>query len=175
MSNSLRDQLLKAGLVTEDQIKQADKKPAKRKTQAKKKRSAKSQRPKPAATQNKQAPLSAEEKAKIKAQKEHIRQFLRENKLNDPNGERSYYFQISGKTSHIFVNEKQHLSLINGELAILLRNERHYILSLENAEEMRKLAPESLIFIAEAEKNAENKPSEDDPYADYQVPDDLQW
>lgn len=172
MSNSLRDQLLKAGLVTEEQAKQADKpkkqnRPGKGKKRPASKRQARPTQP--------AAPkvLSAEEKEAIKAHKQKIREFLREAKLNKPDAEVAYYFQANKRTAHMYVTPEQQKQLAAGALAILLRNERHYLLSLENAEKMRELDKDSVIFIASEEKPMENQ--QDDPYAAYQVPDDLQW
>ncbi|MCB1743960.1 MAG: DUF2058 family protein, partial [Gammaproteobacteria bacterium] len=56
--------------------------------------------------------------------------------------------------------------------------ETHFIVSREHADEILKLFADSFVFNASEESVAGSgtaQATEDDPYADYKVPDDLTW
>jgi hypothetical protein len=60
--------------------------------------------------------------------------------------------------------------LVTGQLAIALSANRYSLVELEAAAKIRELSPETFVFVASLEQGAE-----DDPYAEFQVPDDLMW
>ncbi len=156
MNQSLREQLLKAGF-----------KPS----QTRHKTGAKPRCQQPAPASAKPYPSTGQRQAR-REEKARIRQFLREHRLNQPEADIAYYFQSAHGTRHLYVTHEQLQRLIAGQLAILLRNERHHLLSLEHAEKMRRWEPGSDIFI---DTRKETTPDADDPYAAFKVPDDLRW
>ncbi|MDH5301533.1 MAG: DUF2058 domain-containing protein [Gammaproteobacteria bacterium] len=211
MSISIKDQLLRAGLVTEERIKKAEEKPQ-RKPQPKKK-PAQPHKRRPVAAKPKAAPapvepvLSAEERAAAKALKQKLREFLREHRLNKnqvddevkqalgktdapaeaDNGESppppaaptgpvadiKYYFQLQGRAHHLYLTAEQRQGVIAGELSILVRNERYYLLTAADLATAREMAPESVVFTA-TDSDSETTDA-DDPYAAFRIPDDLHW
>jgi hypothetical protein len=174
MGNSLQEQLLKAGLVNKSKVQQAKKQTRKKK---------RSQGKRPDAVAQAVAQAQAEKEARdrelnrqrdikqaAKARKVLLKQFVEQNMLNDRSAEEPYNFVHGSSVKRLYVNPKQRARLGAGELAIAWVVDRYYLLEVETARKMLDMAPGTFVFIPE-----EEKPAEDDPYADYQVPDDLMW
>ncbi|MDH5228699.1 MAG: DUF2058 domain-containing protein [Gammaproteobacteria bacterium] len=177
MKNALQEQLIRAGLANEVQTKKKPKvKPAKNKKP----------KSKPKAMQTKKQPeaepkenfnlqgisgvtfrLSDEEKAKRKAHKEKIKAFINEHKLNDAKAELPYNFVVDGKIKRLYVTTAQKEKIIKGEFAIILRNDRHWLLTLEQAKNLCELDPKAILFV--------NDDSGDQSDEDHPIPDDLVW
>ena len=176
MGNSLRDQLLKAGLVDKSKVQQA-KKQSRKKKRAK---GAAAQRDTVAdAVRQAQAEKAARDreldrqkaiKQEAKARKGLLRDYIEKNKLNDPAAQEPFNFVQDNNVKRFYVNEKQRIQLSAGKLAIAQVADRYYLFTLEVSDKLRELEPGIFIHVAEQEK-----PAEDDPYAEYQVPDDLMW
>lgn len=130
---SLRDQLLKAGLVSEEQVKktEAEAKKSKHKTHKSKTLAAEDAARK--AEQKRQR--DAEQKAKrehdrqlnekrdaVKRRKENaarIKQLLSNNRVNDPKAEQPYNFQAGKSVRKVRVTEQQKTQLALGKLGIV--------------------------------------------------------
>lgn len=209
MNNALRDQLLKAGLITEDQVKAANDKPRHApvtgkpiRQESKNKRIHSKQRlegeiqtkrrkqtvtdagatrvrsahvptagikvkktSNPAQTPSPYAHLD-------KAQREAVRRFLREHRVNSGEGEIPYHFQEGTSVRKIWVTPQQREALMLGHLVIVPRNERYYVIDAAQAESLRSLDPLAEVILAEASSER----IDDDPaYKDFPIPDDLVW
>ncbi len=174
MGNSLRDQLLKAGLVNKSKVQQA-KKQSRKKKRAKggepdRIQQAVNQAQQEKAARDRELNRQKEIKQAAKARQGLLKDFVAKNKLNDPKAEDPFNFVHDGAVKRLHVNEKQRERLAAGQLAIVCVAERYYLMESGVADKMADMSPGLFVFKAEAEK-----PEEDDPYADYQVPDDLMW
>lgn len=182
--SSLQDQLLKAGLTTKQKARQANSDKRKR---AKQKRSGKAvdatlqeqvqQDLQKAASEKKAAELA---KVKIqqaeKEQKEldlRIAQILNHHSLKDFEGENAYNYTFENKIKKLFVNDKTQQALINGRLAICGHQEGVYVVTSETAQKLATLKASVVVLLNDAV--ASDEVEEDDPYAEYQIPDDLMW
>lgn len=77
-----------------------------------------------------------------------------------------------GKTvKHVDVTEEQHEQLTDGDLAITFLDDRYALVPADVAARILERAPEAIVYLAEPRE----VPAEDDPYAGYEVPDDLMW
>jgi len=174
MGNSLQEQLLKAGLVNKSKAQQAKKQSRKKK---------RSQGKRPDAVAQAVAKVQAEKEARdrelnrqrdikqaAKARKMLLRQFVEQNMLNDRAAEEPFNFVHGSSVKRLYVNPKQRVKLGAGELSIAYVGERYYLMAAETAKKVQEMAPDTFVYTPE-----EEKPAEDDPYADYQVPDDLMW
>jgi len=167
MKGSLQEQLLKSGLIDEDRLnnaKKQTKKPAK-----KKRKPLAKQKPR-ATTPTK--PAVVEDPKKQKELRAEVKKLLRSYKLNDKNGEIAYNYTINNQIKRFYLNEKQQKELIDGKLAIANWNEISYLIPMSSVKELHTLYPKIDIYINEVEKNAVDK---DDPYAAYEIPDDIKW
>jgi len=180
MGNSLFDQLKKSGLVDEKKAKQATKDKRKQDKQKRGKKAQPLDESKLRAQQaqaektahdrelNQQRLLEAEKKA-IAAQ---IKQLIQMNHIEASDGEIGFNFTDDNKVQRIFVSEKLQSQLASGRLAIVRLDSGYALVPAAVADKIkqRDLACVILSNVQQPEES-----DVDDPYADYQVPDDLMW
>jgi len=180
MRGSLQEQLLKSGLASEDQLKKPKpkKKPAgknhrSRPNNTKKTTQSDSSKSKPSTQLASNKP--EEPKTLGKALRTEIKQLLKSNKLNDKTGELPYNYVINNQVKRFYVNADQQKGLQEGKLVIVNWNTISYLITTETEVELRKLHP--TIEVASVASESEAKPQKDDndPYADYEIPDDITW
>lgn len=179
MANSFGDQFLKAGLVSKTQLNKANKTKNKKQKQKNKQKIEVVDEAAVAAKQaavdqadrdrelNRQKKIDAERKA-VQAQ---VRQLVELNRLPRDEGEAGYNFQDGTAIKKIFVTEEVHDKLGRGLLAIARFDDGYEVIPSVVAEKIM-LRDESCI-VSNATTQLED--GEDDPYADYKVPDDLTW
>lgn len=175
MAISLKDQLLKAGLADNKRARQADhakRQEAKGKNDAEnatlavqKARELQAEKDREA---NRQLVLQQEQKA-IAAQ---IRQLIEAHRIDRKSGELSYQFSDDRKVKKLLVSEPQQYQLIHGQIAIVRLNEQYELVPTAIAE---KIQQRDASFIALLNTRQVSAVDVDDPYADYQIPDDLMW
>jgi hypothetical protein len=178
---SLQDQLLKAGLVDKKKAQKAQKV---KHEQAKLKRKNKIETVDEArlAAQKAQAEkverdrqlnLQRKQEAEQRAITAQIRQLIEMNRQEKGTGDITYNFTDGSKVTHIYVDERQQRQLGNGHLAIV-RLDGHYEIVPSTVSEKIALRDESYLVYCNKGKT-ETVVDEDDPYAEFQVPDDLMW
>ena len=182
MGNSLQDQLLKAGLVDEEQVTKANK--SKQKHQRQQPKAKKKARKKPTLTpeQIKTRDEKAardrelnERRNEARKQREiaaQIKQMVDANRHppSDPENDVPFYFENKGKVKTMHVAPATRDMIASGKLVIVNANGKFELVPPDIAEKIRQRNPALVIDLPK-----EEKPAEDDPYADYQVPDDLMW
>lgn len=179
MANSFGDQLLKAGLVNKDQLNKAKKsKHKQKKTESRKhgevaSEAAESARQVAAEKAARDRELNRQQKDAVerKAVQAQVRQLVELNRLPRDGGEMGYNFQDGTSVKKIFVTQDVQDKLGRGLLAIVRFDAGYEVIPSVVAEKIR-LRDESCI-VSNAATQLEN--GEDDPYADYKVPDDLMW
>jgi len=178
MNEALRDQLRKTGLVNNEQNVVAENKaPHKKKVKCRATRATNSQNkpiggvPSKRKRTAKVAQTSSPHSHLNKRQREAVRRFLREHRRNTGKGEIPFYFQESLVVRKIWVTTEQRQQLMGGELVIVSRNERYYVLDVALSKELLMLDSKATIIQIE-----ESQSGEDDPaYKEYPIPDDLVW
>lgn len=179
MSNPFQEQLLKAGLVSKQQVQQVNKEKQKKKKQQKSK--------KPVADE---AALRAQKTAQEKAQRDRelnekkqqqararaisaeINQLILEHMVQrDDSCDLVYNFEHERKVKRIYINQQMKQQLIDGTLALARIDGRYELVPLSVAEKIKQRNEKRVIIFEPEDK----QPDEDDPYADFQVPDDLIW
>ncbi|HEY0720145.1 MAG TPA: DUF2058 domain-containing protein [Gammaproteobacteria bacterium] len=171
MAGSLKDQLLKAGLVSEKQLKQAshEKRKAKGNEPAKPlidkaQESAKAQR-------DRELNRKRQEEAELKARHAQIKQIVEAHRLTDAEGDIPFNFTDGTRIKRLYLKREIQEQVINGRLLIVRQGGRYHLVRPEIAEMIRERNAASVITLAASAE----APAADDPYADYQVPDDLIW
>jgi uncharacterized protein YaiL (DUF2058 family) len=179
MANSFGDQFLKAGLVSKTQLSKAQKS---KKKQEKLKNKQKIEVVDEAALAARRA---AEEKVvrdrelnrRQKEEAEHraiqaqVRQLIELNRVPRDEGELGYNFQDGKAIRKIFVTETMHDRLARGLLAIARLDDGYEVIPSVVAEKI--MLRDASCIVSNATTQLEG--GEDDPYADYKVPDDLMW
>ncbi|MDE1464534.1 DUF2058 domain-containing protein [Spartinivicinus poritis] len=180
MSKSLQDQLLKAGLVDKKKANQIKKdQHKKKKTKQKSKETAVDETKLSAqqaiqekAERDRLLNLELKAEAEKKAITAQIKQLIELNKINKGDGEVGYNFTDEKKIKKIYVTETLQIDLSKGRLAIVRLNEGYELVPKAIAEKIMLRDESCIAFLAE---NTQQEMDEDDPYADYQIPDDLMW
>lgn len=176
---SLQDQLLKAGLADEKKAKSIrSEKRKQRKQQPKgavqvneaeiRARQAREEKAERDRQLNLERQLAAERKA-IQAQ---IRQLVESNRLDRSRGETSYQFVHGKKIKKIFVDDKMVDQLSRGRLAIVCVNDNYQIVAEGVARKIMERDGNAVVVLHDRKKD---DAGEDDPYAGYEIPDDLMW
>ena len=187
--SSLQEQLLKAGLVDKNKLKMAEKEKQKRTNQSRKtagKSAARKVDPKKAAAEKRHAERVARDRALDEKRKQaldqkaiaaQVKQLIETNKVDRSKGEIPYSFVYRKKIKKIFIGETEKNLLTGGRLAIVttvVNNEgrRFELVPMEVA---RKIAERDAETVIELNDEDTTSSTEDDPYADYKIPDDLTW
>lgn len=179
MSNPFQEQLLKAGLVSKQQVQQVNKEKHKKKKQQKSKKPLADEaalRAQKAAQQKAQRDRELNEKkqqqARARAISAEINQLILDHMIKrDDSCELVYHFEHDRKVKRIYINQQMKQQLIDGTLALARIDGRYELVPLSIAEKIKQRNEKRVIFIEPEDK----QPDEDDPYADFQVPDDLIW
>ncbi|KZN41405.1 DUF2058 domain-containing protein [Pseudoalteromonas luteoviolacea] len=178
---SLQDQLLKAGLTTEHKMKVA--KTEKRKQQKKKKKKGATSDQTDLQKHIEQTKLAQLQKAealnkvkqddlKEREQVARVKQILEHHNQDEIKGDRTFNFTYESKIKELDVNEKTQQALSKGRLAICVLEGQFYVLEDEPARKIAEVDEKYIVFHVE---DNNNQVDEDDPYAGYEVPDDLTW
>ena len=100
-------------------------------------------------------------------------QILKHHQVTNVNGEAEYNYTFNSKIKKLFVDNVTHKALVNGRLALCGVDETTYIVTSETAEKVSSL--DSSVILVQNTKVVEDVVAEDDPYAEFQIPDDMMW
>lgn len=182
MSDSLREQLLKAGLVSRQQVSQAERQQHRQRQQQQQKpggkRPAAGEPPGPAAAaqaakaaRDRELNRERELKARARAVAAEIKQLIDQHALPRPDGDTYFNFVAGRKIRRVAVNAELLERLGRGDIMIVRHEGRSALVPADIAARIRERDERAVIpFPAQPEAAAE-----DDPYKDYVVPDDLRW
>ncbi|AJI83779.1 nucleoprotein/polynucleotide-associated enzyme [Yersinia enterocolitica] len=175
---TLQEQMLKAGLVSSKKMAKVQRTAKKSRVQAREAREAveenkkaQLERDKQLSEQQKQAALSKEYKAQVK-------QLIEMNRINLSKGDIGFNFTDNNLIKKIVVDKMTQAQLISGRLAIAR------VVTDNNGESEYAIIPASVADkIAQRDANSivlnsalsQEEQDEEDPYADFKVPDDLMW
>ncbi len=183
-SLSLRDQLLQAGLVNEQQVKEAERQ-AQRKQYQGQKQQPREQRSGPTAAEiaaKKHAEAKAardqelnrkqQEKAQRKALYAQIRQLVSENRIARPDVEETYNFIDGGKVRRIRADTALRERIARGDVMLVRCEGRYELVPPAIAEKIRERDARAVVAHNQTSSAAEVV---DEAYKDFVVPDDLVW
>ncbi|WP_199637929.1 DUF2058 domain-containing protein [Serratia sp. PAMC26656] len=175
---TLQEQMLKAGLVTSKKMAKVQKTAKKSRVQAREAREAveenkkaQLERDKQLSEQQKQAALSKEYKAQVK-------QLIEMNRIDLAKGDIGFNFTDNNVIKKVVVDKFTQAQLISGRLAIARlvidnREESEYVIIPASVAD--KIAQRDANSIVLNSALSQEEQDEEDPYADFKVPDDLMW
>ena len=187
--SSLQEQLLKSGLVDESRLKKANQEKQKKASQSRR-AAGKSARGKPdpkkiaadkrRAEQAKRDQALAEKRKQAQAQKEaaaQVKQLIEKNRIDRSKGEIPFSFIYRKKIKKIYIGEAEKQQLSEGKLAIvtMVINNVGRQFELVPLPVAAKIAERDAEAVIELNQEDSSETGEDDPYADYKIPDDLTW
>jgi uncharacterized protein len=186
VANSLQEQLLKAGLVSQQKAKQT-------KTEKRKDAKSRGQTPDPAAEERRrraeqvQAEKAQRDRALNRERQEaaqraalanELRQLIHAHRVTRDRGELAFNFADGKALKRIYVTPEQQRGLADGRLAVVRQDHFYELLPSEIADKVFARDPDLVVVDnrRQAKPAAASPKSEtEDPYAGYQVPDDLVW
>lgn len=182
----LKDQLLKSGLVNEKQLKKAqqEKRREDRQHQGQGKQGAEAEeqrRQREAAAAEKaerdrQLNLQRQQEAERKAVAAQVKQLVEAHRQPPGFGDTPFNFVDGGKVKRLAMSDAVRGQLTRGQLAIVKVENRYELVPGEIAEKIRQRDPEAVILHnAPPPRQPGAEGQGEDPYAGYQVPDDLMW
>ena len=182
MSNPFQEQLLKAGLVSKQQVQKArQEKNKKWKQQRSNKeivddeaRLKAKQAAEEKAARDRELNKRKEDQARQKAISIEINQLISANRLpRDAGCEIIYNFEHNKKVKRIYVNAEMKQRIIQGKLGIARIEGRYELVPQAIAEKIKQRNPKRVVIYDETEPGP--TVTENDPYAAYKIPDDLDW
>ncbi|MXP57784.1 DUF2058 domain-containing protein [Pantoea sp. Taur] len=175
---TLQEQMLKAGLVSTKKMAKVQRTAKKSRVQAREAREAveenkkaQIERDKQLSEQQKQATLSKEYKAQVK-------QLIEMNAITVAKGTIDFNFTDNNLIKKIAVDKTTQTQLINGRLAIARLaadssgESKYAIIPASVADKIAQRDADSIVLNSALSHEEQD---EDDPYADFKVPDDLMW
>jgi uncharacterized protein YaiL (DUF2058 family) len=179
MANSFGDQFLKAGLVNKTQLSKAQKSKKKQEKLRNKQKIevvdeaalAARQAAEEKAARDRELNRRQKEQAERRAIQAQVRQLVELNRVPRDDGELGYNFQDGKVVRKIFVTGAMHDKLARGLLAIARLDDDYAVIPSAVAEKI--MLRDVSCIVSNATTQLES--GEDDPYADYKVPDDLMW
>lgn len=181
MSDNLRDQLLKAGVVSKKKATQVER-------QEHRKQHLQKKGQKPAGTDAQQRAAAAraqaakverdrelnrqrQAEAEAKARTAAITQLIEQHQLPLPEGDDYFNFTAEGKVRRIAVNAALRSRLGRGEVVIVRHAGRTALVPADVAARIRDLDPGAPVAYGPVGDSTD----ENDAYKDFVVPDDLRW
>ncbi len=177
MSKSLAEQLLKAGLGDAKKLKNIKKEQHKARVKAGKNgtvvneatllaEQSRQQQVERDRLLNQQKKAEAEQKA-LAAQ---VKQLIEMNVISDK-GDIGFNFTDQNKVKKIYVSDKIQQQLVKGQIAIARNGDAYLLVPVQVAERIQQRVPEAVVLLNQKDEALD----EDDPYADFKIPDDLMW
>lgn len=175
---TLQEQMLKAGLVTSKKMAKVQRTAKKSRVQAREAREAveenkkaQLERDKQLSEQQRQATLAKEFKAQVK-------QLIEMNRITVAKGDIGFNFTDNNVIKKIDVDKLTQSQLISGRLAIarlVTDNNGEGEYAIIPASVADKIAQRDASYIVLNSALSQEEQDEDDPYADFKIPDDLMW
>lgn len=176
---SLQEQLLKAGLVNQKKVKRVNQdksqqKKIERRTGVQeldetRRAAIEAQHKQREAVRELNARRDAE--AREKAILAQIQQMIQQSRQGKGGGDIAYNFTHGTKIERIYVSAAVRDQLAAGQLVIVKQGETAELVPKVVADKIAERDPSIVIRV----KKTESRPDEDDPYAEYKIPDDLMW
>ncbi len=179
MGSSLQEQFLKMGLVDKKKVNKAKKQKhiqrksgtteddvndiaamTKQALAEKKRRDQQLNKKKIAAREAKEASAKA-------------RQLIETHKISFEKGDTSYNFKDNNTIKKIFLDEKVINNLAKGKIGIVKQAGEYQMVPADIIYKIKELNSKLVVLLNTS--TTKNKSDEDDPYAEYQIPDDLMW
>ncbi|MES3210839.1 DUF2058 domain-containing protein [Serratia ureilytica] len=175
---TLQEQMLKAGLITSKKMAKVQRTAKKSRVQAREAREAVEENKKAQLERDKQLNEQQKQAALSKEYKAQVKQLIEMNRIVLAKGDIGFNFTDGNLIKKILVDKATQTQLINGRLAIarlVVENREECEYAIIPASVADKIAQRDAGSIVLHSALSQEEQDEDDPYADFKVPDDLMW
>lgn len=169
---TLQEQLQQAGLISKSKLEKAKKRPKKSRVQAREVKAAIEEKKRQQQEHDKALSAQQNEQRLTKEIQSQIKMLINMNKIDLGDGDIKYNFTDGTLVKSLYMTGAVREQLIKGVLAIARDEERYVVIPSTVANKIAQRDPESIIDQKAPESDVI---AEDDPYADFVVPDDLMW
>ena len=180
MPDSMQDQLRKIGLVNDKKLRKAQR--VKHAAEMERKAHGATADDPAAAAQKARSEKAARDRAlneardrqaNLKALRAQVRQQIELNRQPRDCGEIPFNFADGRAVKKLFVTKRHQEHLVSGRLAIVKLDDKYELVPTAVAQKIRLRDPNTVIVCNDVEQA--EQPDGDDPYANYKIPDDLDW
>ena len=180
MPDSMQEQLRKAGLINDKKLRKAQR--MKHAAEMERKAHGAGADDPAIAAQRARAEKSARDRAlneerdrqaNLKALHAQVRQLIELNRQQRDGGEIPFNFADGRAVKKLFVTKRHQDHLVSGQLAIVKLDDKYELVPTRVAQKIRLRDPSSVIVCNDATESSAT--DADDPYANYTIPDDLNW
>jgi hypothetical protein len=180
MAKSIQEQMLKMGLVNKQQANKAKKEKSKKTKQQNNSKTVTADQIKQQAQRalaekterDRQLNLQHKERAEQKAIQAQIKELIKLNRLPEEKDGEAYNFTDHTKIKTVYISGAVRDQITRGRLAVVSLEGKYSIVSQQVAEKIQQR--DKTVVVVLNEKVQQSK-DENDPYADFEVPDDLMW
>ncbi|MEQ4693597.1 DUF2058 domain-containing protein [Providencia manganoxydans] len=175
---TLQEQMLKAGLVTSKKMAKVQRTAKKSRVQAREAREAVAENKKAQIERDKQLNEQQKQAALSKEYKAQVKQLIEMNRIDLLKGDISFNFTDNNVIKNIEVDKQTHAQLVNGRLAIARLSvdsngvSEYAVIPASVADKIAQRDADSIVLHSALSQEEQD---EDDPYADFKIPDDLMW
>ncbi|MFJ0490121.1 DUF2058 domain-containing protein [Citrobacter werkmanii] len=175
---TLQEQMLKAGLVSSKKMAKVQRTAKKSRVQAREAREAVEENKKAQVERDKLLSEQQKQAALSKGYKAQIKQLIEMNKITITRGDIGYNFTDNNLIKKVYVDKVTQSQLIKGRLAIARltaessSDSEYAIIPAVVADKIAQRDASYIVLNCELSQEAKD---EDDPYADFVIPDDLMW
>lgn len=173
---TLQEQLLQAGLVNSKKMAKVQRTAKKSRVQAREAREAVEENKKAQLERDKQLNEQQKQATLAKEYKAQVKQLIEMNRIAIARGNIDFNFTDGSLIKKIAVDKQTQAQLINGRLAIARLaadgKSDYAIIPAVVAEKIAQRDADSIVLHSALSEEEQN---EDDPYADFKIPDDLMW
>ena len=179
---SLQDQLLNAGMVDKKKAKKIEKEKRKQAKQLPKGQKLTNEAREQAqqalndkALKDKETNRALQELAQVKAIAAQIKQLIEANRLDRSKGDVAFQFVDGKKIKKMHISTLFQNQLGKGQIAIVKLGELYELVPTAVAEKIKQRDESLVVMLTENTGVNADQEDEDDPYADFKIPDDLMW
>ncbi|AFJ46700.1 DUF2058 domain-containing protein [Shimwellia blattae] len=173
---TLQEQMLKAGLVSSKKMAKVQRTAKKSRVQAREARESVEENKKAQLERDKQLNEQQKQAALAKAYKAQVKQLIEMNRIRIAKGDIEFNFTDNNLIKKVIVDKTTQAQLVSGRLAIArLGAADAYEYAIIPASVADKIAQRDAESIVLHSALSQEEQDEDDPYADFKVPDDLMW
>lgn len=175
---TLQEQMLRAGLVTSKKVAKVQRTAKKSRVQAREAKAAVEENKKAQLERDKQLNEQQKQAALSKEYQAQVKQLIEMNKLVISTGDIGFNFTDNTLIKKIYVDKLTQAQLVSGRLAIARLavdnggDSQYVIIPASVADKIAQRDAGSIVLNSAL---SQDELDEDDPYADFKVPDDLMW
>ncbi|MDX2322483.1 MAG: DUF2058 domain-containing protein [Moritella sp.] len=113
-----------------------------------------------------------QEQIELKSEHGKVKQMIQQLHITDFKGELSFNYVLDNKVKTLEVDQASYNALTKGQIGLCVLEGKSYVMPSIAIDKIRAVDEAYVLVLNE---NTATEVDEDDPYADFEIPDDLMW